>query len=296
MSAALTGLGRIGIWSFGIASRPAAEVREALAEVEALGYTGAWYGEAFFRESMGTAALALSWTERLVVATGISNVYARDPAAAKAGANTLGEAFPGRFVLGLGISHQPPVEARGHAYGPPLTTMRAYLDGIDAAPYMGPEPVEPTPVVLAALGPKMLDLARERTDGAHPYFVPVEHTAQARERLGPGKLLAPEQAVLLTTDEAKAREVIREHVTFYMTAPNYRNNMLRLGFEEADMEDGGSDRLQDAIVAWGDEDAVRERVKGHLDAGADHVCIQTLPSGELDLDALRRLAPALLDL
>ena len=245
---------------------------------------------------MATAALALSWTERLVVATGISNVYARDPAAAKAGANTLGEAFPGRFVLGLGISHQAPVEARGQTYGPPLTTMRAYLDGIDAAPYMGPGPAEPTPVVLAALGPKMLDLARERTDGAHPYFVPVEHTAQARERLGPGKLLAPEQAVLLSTDETKAREVIREHVAFYMTAPNYRNSMLRLGFDEADMEDGGSDRLQDAIVAWGDENAIRERVKGHLDAGADHVCIQTLPSGELDLDALRRLAPALLDL
>ncbi len=132
--------------------------------------------------------------------------------------------------------------------------MRAYLDAMDTALYHGPEPPDRVPVVLAALGPKMLDLARDRTDGAHPYFVPVEHTAQARERLGAGKLLAPEQAVILTDDESRARELIREHVAFYMTAPNYRNSMLRLGFEEADLDDGGSERLQDAIVAWGDED------------------------------------------
>jgi probable F420-dependent oxidoreductase len=172
--------------------------------------------------------------------------------------------------------------------------MRAYLDGMEAALYSGPEPAEPVLVVLAALGPRMLDLARDRTDGAHPYFVPVEHTAQARERLGPGKLLAPEQAVILTDDPRRARELAREHCAFYLTAPNYRNSMLRLGFEEADLDDGGSDRLLERIVVWGDEDAIRDRVIAHLDAGADHVCIQTLPSGELDLDALRRLAPALL--
>jgi probable F420-dependent oxidoreductase len=161
---------------------------------------------------------------------------------------------------------------------------------------MGPEPSDPVPVVLAALGPRMLDLARDRTDGAHPYFVPPEHTAQARERLGSGKLLAPEQAVILTDDADRAEELAREHVAFYMTAPNYRNSMLRLGLEEADLDDGGSERLRDAIVVWGDEGAIRDRVKAHLDAGADHVCIQTLPSGVLDLNALRRLAPALLDL
>jgi probable F420-dependent oxidoreductase len=174
--------------------------------------------------------------------------------------------------------------------------MRAYLDAMEAAPYMGPEPSERVPVVLAALGPRMLDLARERTDGAHPYFVSPEHTAQARERLGSGKVLAPEQAVILTDDADRARELAREHVAFYMTAPNYRNNMLRLGFEDADMEDGGSERLRDAVVAWGDEDAIKARVQAQLDAGADHVCIQTLPSGVFDLDALRRLAPALLEL
>jgi probable F420-dependent oxidoreductase len=293
VSPALERLSRVGVWSSAVANRPAAELREALPEVEALGYSAMWVGEAFSRENLSASALALSWTEDLVVATGITNIYARDPTATRAGAATLGEAFPGRFVLGLGVSHQHAVELRGQTYGPALTTMRAYLDGMSAALYRGPEPPVRVPVVLAALGPKMLDLARESTDGAHPYFVPVEHTAQARERLGAGKLLAPEQAVILTNDESRVRELAREHVAFYMTAPNYRNSMLRLGFEEADLEDGGSERLQDAIVAWGDENAIRDRVKAHLDAGADHVCIQTLPSGELDLEALRRLAPAL---
>jgi probable F420-dependent oxidoreductase len=296
VNSALERLGRVGVWSSAVANRPAAVLRDALPEVEGLGYSAIWVGEAFSRENMSASALALSWTEELVVATGITNVYARDPCATRAGATTLGEAFPGRFLLGLGISHGHAVELRGQTYGPPLTTMRAYLDGMDAALYHGPEAQERVPVVLAALGPKMLDLARDRTDGAHPYFVPVEHTAQARERLGEGKLLAPEQAVILTDDESRARELAREHVAFYMTAPNYRNSMLRLGFDEADLEDGGSERLQDAIIAWGDEGAIRDRVKAHLDAGADHVCIQTLPSGELDLDSLRRLAPALLDL
>jgi probable F420-dependent oxidoreductase len=296
MTAALDRLGRVGVWSSGVPNQPVAEVRDGLAELEALGYPAIWFGEAFSRENLAAAALALAWTRDLVVATGITNVYARDPVAANAGAKTLGEAFPGRFVLGLGISHPHAVAARHHEYGPPVATMRAYLDGMEAATYMGPEPADRVPVVLAALGPRMLDLARDRTDGAHPYFVPVEHTAQARERLGPGKLLAPEQAVILTDDGSRARELAGEHVAFYMTSPNYRNSLLRLGFDEAELDDGGSERLQDAVVVWGDEDAIRARVQAHLDAGADHVCIQTLPSGRLDLEALRRLAPALLEL
>jgi probable F420-dependent oxidoreductase len=293
-SPALDRLGRVGVWSSAVSNMPAAELREALPELEALGYPSIWFGEAFSRDALAASALVLSWTRDLVVATGIASVYARDPAAMSAGARTVGEAFPARFVLGLGISHGFLIEMRGQTYGPPVATMRAYLDGMEAAPVMGAEPPEPVPVVLAALGPRMLDLARERTDGAHPYFVPVEHTAQARKRLGEGKLLAPEQAVILTGDAARARELAREHCAFYLTAPNYRNSMLRLGFDEADLENGGSDRLLEAIVAWGDEDAIRARVQAHLDAGADHVCIQTLPGGELDLDALRRLAPALL--
>jgi probable F420-dependent oxidoreductase len=296
MTTALDRLGRVGVWSSGVPNQPVGEVRDGLTELEALGYPAIWFGEAFSRENLATAALALAWTRDLVVATGITNVYARDPVAANAGAKTLGEAFPGRFVLGLGISHPHAVAARHHEYGPPVTTMRAYLDGMEAATYMGPEPADRVPIVLAALGPRMLDLARDRTDGAHPYFVPVEHTAQARERLGPGKLLAPEQAVILTGDESRARELAREHVAFYMTSPNYRNSLLRLGFDEAEFGDGGSERLQEAVVVWGDEDAIRARVQAHLDAGADHVCIQTLPSGRLDLEALQQLAPALLDL
>ena len=296
MSSALDRLGRVSVWSTAVPNKPAAELRESLGEYEALGYPAIWFGEAFSRENLSAAALTLSWTRELVVATGITNVYARDAAAANAGRRTLGEAFPGRFVIGLGISHQHAVAMRGQEYGPPVTTMRAYLDAMESAPYMGSEPAEPVPLVLAALGPKMLDLARDRTDGAHPYFVPPEHTAQARERLGAGKLLAPEQAVILTDDEERARELAREHCAFYLTAPNYRNSMLRLGFDESDLENGGSDRLHERIVVWGDEDAIRARVKAHLDAGADHVCIQTLPSGELDIEALRRLAPALLDL
>ena len=287
-------LGRVGVWSTGVTNEPATAVREGLAELEALGYPAVWFGEAFSRENLSTAALALSWSREVVVATGITNVYARDPVAANAGAKTLGEAFPGRFVLGLGISHAHAVELRGQEYAPPLTTMRAYLDGMESAPYMGPEPADRVPVVLAALGPRMLDLARDRTDGAHPYFVPPEHTGLARERLGAGKVLAPEQAVILTDDADRARELAREHVAFYMTAPNYRNNMLRLGFDESDLDDGGSERLRNAIVVWGDESAIQARVQAHLDAGADHVCIQTLPSGTLDLEALRRLAPALI--
>jgi probable F420-dependent oxidoreductase len=296
VTTALDRLGRVGVWSTAVPNLAAAELRERLAEYEALGFRTIWFGEAFSRDSFAAAALVLSWTETLVAATGITNVYARDAVAASAGSRTIGEAFPGRFLFGLGISHPHPVAMRGHVYGPPLTTMRTYLDAMDAAPYMGPEPAVPVPLVLAALGPKMLDLARDRAAGAHPYFVPPEHTAQARERLGPGKLLAPEQAVILTGDAERAEQLAREHVAFYMTAPAYRSNMLRLGFDESDLEDGGSDRLRDAVVAWGDEDVIRARVQAHLEAGADHVCIQTLPSGELDIDALRRLAPALLDL
>jgi probable F420-dependent oxidoreductase len=290
-------LGRVGVWSWAFSGAPAAVLREAVPELEELGYGALWYPEAVAKETFAAGALLLSWSSRAKVASGISSIYARDPTAMANGARALADAFPGRFVLGLGVSHREPVSARGHDYGRPLRAMRAYLDAMEATTYMGAEPEQPAGRVLAALGPKMLDLARERTDGAHPYFVPVEHTAIARDRLGPGKLLAPEQAVILTDDPAHARELIREHTSWYLRTENYRNSMLRLGFHEDDLENGGSDRLGDAVVAWGDEQAIRERVQGHLDAGADHVCIQVLePNRGLGLEALRRLAPALLDL
>jgi probable F420-dependent oxidoreductase len=290
-------LGRVGVWTWAGAGAPSSVLREAVAEIEELGYGALWYPEGPARETFAAGALLLSWGSQLRIASGISSIYARDPTAMANGARTLGEAYPGRFLLGLGVSHREPVAGRGHQYLRPYPAMRDYLDGMDAATYMGPEPDPPVHRILAALGPKMLDLARDRTDGAHPYFVPVEHTAIARERLGPGKLLAPEQGVILTDDGARPRDLIREHTSFYLSTENYRNSMLRLGFHEEDLEDGGSERLQDSVVVWGDESAIRERVKAHLDAGADHVCVQVLgPRGEFDLEPLRRLAPALLDL
>jgi probable F420-dependent oxidoreductase len=290
-------LGRVGVWSWAFSGAPASVLREVVPELEELGYGALWYPEAIAKETFAAGALLLSFGSRVKVASGISNLYARDATAMANGARALADAFPGRFVLGLGVSHREPTTARGHEYGRPLPTMRTYLDGMDAAPYMGAEPDQPAPRVLAALGPKMLDLARDRADGAHPYFVPVDHTAIARERLGPDKLLAPEQAVILTDDAARARELVREHTSFYLSTENYRNSVLRLGFHEEDLEDGGSERLRDAVVVWGDESRIRERVEAHLDAGADHVCIQVLePNRGLGLEALRRLAPALLDL
>jgi len=291
-----TRLGRVGVWTNVPAIAEPAVAREVAAEIEELGYGALWYPEAVWKESFSVAALVLSWTNRLVVASGITNIYARDATSAASGSKTLADAYPGRFVLGLGCSHEPLVQMRGHVYGRPVSTMRAYLDAMDSAPYMAHEPAEPAPRLLAALGPRMLDLAAERTAGAHPYFVPVEHTAFARERLGPEPFLAVEQSVILDNDETRAREVARPFAAFYVEADNYRRNLLRLGWAEAELADGGSDRLLEAVVAYGDEAAIRDRVRAHLEAGADHVCIQVLPNTDAQLGQLRALAPALLDL
>jgi probable F420-dependent oxidoreductase len=190
---------------------------------------------------------------------------------------TLAEAYPNRFLLGLGVSHVPLVEKlRGHRYDKPVATMRAYLEGMDKAPYQAVPPPSKPPRVLAALGPKMLQLSAERADGAHPYNTTPKHTAQARELLGPGPYLCPEQAVVLETNPAKARAIARKFLAIYLTLPNYTNNFLRLGFQEADFANGGSDRLIDAVIAWGDLKAVLSRIHEHHSAGADHVCIQVL--------------------
>ena len=290
-------LGRVGVWSSAPAFAPVAHVREGIAELEELGYGAVWFPESVpGRESFGAASVLLGSSERIAVCTGIMNVYARDPAAARNGARALGEAYPGRFVLGLGVSHAPSVAARGHEYLPPVPTMRAYLEAMEAAAYRAPEPPEPVPVLLAALGPLMLRLAAERTAGAHPYFSPVEHTAFARGRLGPDSVLAPEVAVVLARDRAAARTAAQGYLDTYLALPNYTNNLRRFGLGDDDLAGGGSDRLLDAVVAWGDADAIRRRVQEHLDAGADHVCVQPLPAGEWRLDQLRELAPALLDL
>jgi probable F420-dependent oxidoreductase len=199
------------------------------------------------------------------------------------GARALAEAYPGRFVLGIGVSHAPSVATRGHEYGKPLSTMRAYLDAMEAAVYAGPPPSEPAPVVLAALGPRMLELAAERTSGAHSYFVPPSHTAMARQRLGPDAFLAVEQTAVIDRDAAHGREVARAFCARYLGLPNYANALLREGFSEADVADGGSDRLIEAVVAQGSIATVVARVREHLDAGADHVCVQLRRDSGADL-------------
>jgi len=290
-------LGRVGLWAYQLDLAPAAQARELAAEIEEIGYPTLWIPEMVGREPFVSSSLLLSGTRRLVLATGIASIYARDALCANSAWHTLTEAFPDRFLLGLGVSHQMMVEGlRGHDYSRPLAAMKTFLDGMDNGLYTAaPSPVPPTRV-LAALGPRMLRLAAERAAGAHPYFVPPEHTAFARETMGAGPLLCPEQAAVLETDPTRAREIARGHMAMYLQLPNYTNNLLRLGFTADDIADGGSDRLVDAIVAWGDEDAIAARVRAHHDAGADHVCVQVVPAEgtAAPVDEWRRLAPALL--
>lgn len=289
-------LKKIGIWTGAFEKQPASKLKEAVAELEQLGYGAVWFSEGIGRESLTQAGLLLSASSRMVVATGITNIYGRDPVTAVDGQRTLSEAYPDRFVLGLGVSHIPLVERlRGHAYEKPVAKMSGYLDTMDKAPYNSVAPASMYRV-LAALGPKMLELAGKRTNGAHTYNVTPEHTATARKILGPGPWLCVEQAVVLEADAAKAREIAREFLGFYLTLPNYTDNFLRLGFTEDDSKNGGTDRLIDAIVAWGTLDAVGKRIEAHLSAGADHVCIQALPADpkSLPMHEWRELAGALI--
>ncbi|HEX4623274.1 MAG TPA: TIGR03620 family F420-dependent LLM class oxidoreductase [Solirubrobacteraceae bacterium] len=289
-------IGRVGVWLGALGLVPAAEERGAVLAIEHLRYGALWFGEApGTKEIFAHAGVVLGDTERLVVASGIAGIYSRDAVAAAAGSNTLAEAFPGRFVLGLGVSHAPAVQTRGHRYEKPVPAMRAYLDAMDAVEYRAAPPPQPVPRMLAALRPRMLELARERAMGAHPYFVSVAHTARARALLGDSPVLAPEQTVLLDRDPARARARARAFMAPYLRLPNYAVNLRELGFGDADLAGGGSDRLVDAIVAWGDEEAIAERVRAHHDAGADHVAIQPLvadvPAAVADLTTL---APVLL--
>lgn len=270
-------LGRIGVWTHALDQQPMGRAQEAVGELEGMGYGAVWIPEAVGREAMSSAALLLAGGERIVMATGIANLWARDAMSMAAGQKTILSAHPDRFLLGIGVSHKSAVEGlRGQAYDKPLATMRAYLDAMDAALFFAAPPSSEPVRVLAALGPKMLELARDRAAGAHPYFVPVEHTPVAREALGPDRLLATEQAVVLETDPSTARDLARSHMTRYLELPNYTNNLRRFGYGDDDLANGGSDRLVDAIVAWGSPDTIAARVQAHLDAGADHVCIQAV--------------------
>ena len=286
----------IGLWTGALDVVPAARARELAVELEELGYGAVWIPEVAGRDPFVHLALLLSATTRLIGATGIANIWARDAVTTSGAVKGLTEAFPERMLLGLGVSHRNLVtDLRGHNYDKPLTAMRAYLDAMDTAPYLAHRPTTPVRRVLAALRPRMLRLAAEKTDGAHPYFVTPEHTARAREILGAGPLLCPEQAVVLETDPDAARAVGREYTKVYLGQPNYVNSLLELGFAEADLAGGGTDKVVDSLVAWGDEEAVLARVREHLDAGADHVAVQALPTEKRGVpDAQwRELAPAL---
>jgi len=273
-------------------------VKDTVSEIEAMGWPCLWRPEALGRDPFVSAAILLGASTALKVATGIAQITARHPMTAVAGQKTLAEAFDNRFVLGLGVSHQPFVEGiHGLDYKKPYSQMVDYLDKMKQAPFMALEHSDAPPTIIAALGPKMLKLAAEKADGAHPYFVPPEHTAYAREIMGPDALLAPEQKVVLESDPSKARELARSGMQFYMDLPNYMNNLRRHGFSDEDLEQC-SDKLVDGGVAWGTLDDILARIKQHHDAGADHVAIQVITGegfgGRLPIDEWRQLAEALL--
>jgi len=288
-----------GVWFYpdGLSANETVEFAQRL---EALGYTALWLPDAGGRDVFALAARLLDHTESLVVASGVANVYGRDALAMRSAQLTLAEQSGGRFLLGLGISHQPLVEdMRGHTYGRPVATMRAYLEAMEQADagYVATRPEAPPPTVLAALGPKMLELARDQASGAHPYMVTPEHTKRARALLGPDRLLCTEQKVVLEPDRARGLAIARETAAISMglQLPNYQNNLLRLGFDASDFADGVSDRVVDAVVAIGEAPALEARLQAHVDAGASHVCVHPIhPEGESRpwWPALEALAPA----
>ncbi len=283
-------IGKVGIWFF-LDAMPAVESAEFAKKVEKLGYRALWIPEAVGREPFAHAAYLLDHTERLSIATGIANIWARDAMTMGAASKTVAELSGGRFVLGIGVSHQPLVTGlRGHNYDKPYTYMKEYLAKMKGALYRAPMPKEPVPVVLAALHPKMLALSAAEANGTHTYFVPPEHTAKARAQIGPTAMLCAAQAVILETDAAKARTAAREYMKTYVPRlPNYTTNLKALGWADAEFENGCSDRLVDAIVAWGSEDKIRDRIQAHLKAGASHVCFLPLRSDSAPLPDLRAI-------
>jgi probable F420-dependent oxidoreductase len=280
-------LGRLGVW-YPIDRLDGAGIQHLLRKVEELGFSTFWYPEALGYESLSIASFMLANTSRLVIGSSIANIYARDPFTARRGLRTLSGLYDDRFVLGLGVSHAPMVQRRGHVYDKPVPTMRRYLESV----YEEPSNAADWPLMIAALGPLMLKLAAERTAGALPYNVTPDHTREARTALGPGKLLAVEQKVCLETDPAAARGLGRHELHRYMAMTNYRNNWLRIGFTEADLADGGSDKFIDAMVLWGDAATIARGLRAHFDAGANHVCIQPVHA-EGDMEARDRTLAAL---
>lgn len=287
-------LSRTGVWYFteGMSAKEAAETAK---RIEGLGYSALWIPETVGRDPFAHASWLLANTSSLIVATGIANIYNRHPGVTLAAQHTLAEQSSNRFLLGLGVSHRPMVEGlRNLTYGKPVATMRTYLESMESSPYVGPRSSEPPLTVIAALGPKMLELAAEKVNGAHPYFTSPQHTADARRILGADALLCVEQKVVFETNPDKARSAARIAARTYQALPNYRNNWLRMGLSEDDIRGDGSDRFIDETFAWGDSSAIRERIQKHYDAGATHVCIQPVATeeaqGKIDWSALKALA------
>jgi len=286
--------GKLGVWYF-TENMPASAAAECAERIESLGYATLWIPETVGRHPLAHAAWLLAHTKTLNIATGIASIYNREPGVTVAAQHTLAEQSGDRFLLGLGVSHIPLVEGvRGLSYGKPVATMRKYLEGMDASLYVGPKADVAPSRVIAALGPKMLELARDLCQGAHPYFVSPDHTAMARGILGETPWLCVEQKVIFETDADKARELARDNAKTYINLPNYRNNWLRMGMTEEDLSNGGSDRFIDATFAWGKVDAIKARVNEHYQAGASHVCVQPVNpngvAGDLHWNALEELA------
>jgi probable F420-dependent oxidoreductase len=271
-------LGQWGIAHTGLNALPAGAVVEAVRELEQRGVRTLWISDSVRgRDPFVLAGLVLNATTELTVALGVANIYGRDPATMQIAACTVAEAYRGRFVLGLGVSHQPTLAQRGHVSGRPIETMSAYLEAMDRVDYLPPAPLEPVARLVGALGPRMLELAARRTGGAHPYLVTPRHTAQARAVVGNTRFLGPEQTVLIEGDPERARSMARAHLMAYLSMPNYRRSVLAQGFEDEDLAGGGSDRLVDALVLWGDAESIVERAEEQCAAGADHVAL--LPIG-----------------
>lgn len=282
-----------GIWSPGLRYGDAGEAKDAASELEALGYTALWVPDVGGNLFEAVERL-LQATTTATVATGILNLWMHSPGDTADSHARMAAQYGPRFLVGIGVSHQPLIDMKEPGrYKKPLAAMVAYLDALDAAD----RPLSPDDRVLAALGPKMLQLARDRAAGVHPYNVTPEHTRLAREAVGPDKLVLTELAVALAPDAETGRALGRRHLEHYLALPNYTNNLRRLGFDDADLSGSGSDRLVDALVAWGDEERIADRVREHRDAGADHVCVQVLSeAGIFPLEEWRALAPALTSL
>lgn len=276
-------LGRIGLWTFALDVQPMAKSQEAAAEIDEMGFGTVWLPEAVGREAFASSALILSATKNIKVATGIASIAARTAHSMQAGWKTLSEAFPGRFVLGLGVSHSHMVtKLHKLSYDKPYSNMVEYLDVMDKSPFAAAPPQGPMYRMIGALGPKMLQLSAERGVGAHPYFTTPQHTAEARALLGPKPLIAPEIAVIFENDKDKARESARKYMGTYTRLPNYANNLMRLGFTQDDVTNQ-SDKLVDEIVTRGGLDKIAARIKEHHDAGANHVCVQVITHDPLEL-------------